>query len=179
VVTATKRSYRLDSNPHTNNLLNASKSFQIMKKSKYYWKLNKEYSLMYYLDSDFRRRLNSLLSRPEQQLSLNLRHKSHEVKNESVLDNAHSLDLSHCRDITDVSAQGDVHTLSLIHYLRVTDVNALGNVNSLDLSECDGITDISTLGNVHKLSLSGCTGITDVSELATVHTRFKLLQWHN
>jgi hypothetical protein len=56
----------------TNKLLNASSRFKMIKKSKYYWKLNKEYSLKYYKNGEFRTRLNSLLVRSVRQLSLNL-----------------------------------------------------------------------------------------------------------
>jgi hypothetical protein len=56
----------------TNNVLNLSKKFIIMKKSKYYWKLNREYSVNYCSDADFKLKLNSLLDLAEKPLLLDL-----------------------------------------------------------------------------------------------------------
>jgi hypothetical protein len=82
----------------------------------------------------------------------------------------HTLNLSCCKGITDVSALGAVHTLNLGYCRNITDVSALGAVHDLNLRFCDNITDVSSLGSVHTLNLSWCTGITDVSSLGAVHT---------
>lgn len=55
-----------------NNLLNVSRRFEILKKLKYYWKLNKKYFAEYYRDDFFRSRVDSLLINSSIQLSLNL-----------------------------------------------------------------------------------------------------------
>lgn len=84
----------------------------------------------------------------------------------------HTLRLSNCQGITDVSALGYVHTLYLSDCHGITDVSALGNVHTLDLSGCQGITDVSALGNVHTLYLYSCERITDVSMLGNVPKLF-------
>jgi hypothetical protein len=96
----------------TNNLLNVSVRFQTIKKAKYYWKLNKEYSLKYHDDEDFKIRLNSLLTRSERQLSLNLEN-CDGVHDISVLSNIHSLNLNSCRNLTTMKAPGKIHKLDL------------------------------------------------------------------
>lgn len=86
--------------------------------------------------------------------------------------NVEELDLSFCHNVTDVSSLGNssIHTLSLAGCEKVTDVSTLGNMLKLNLKLCTGVTDVSTLGNVHTLDLSRCTGVTDVSSLGGVHT---------
>ena len=51
--------------------------------------------------------------------------------------NVHYLDLSECREITDVSALANVHTLNLSGCEKITDVSALGNVHTLSLRSCN------------------------------------------
>jgi hypothetical protein len=152
----------------TNNLLNVSIRFQTIKKANYYLKLNKEYSLKYHDNEDFKIWLNSLLNRSERQLSLNLEN-CDGVHDISVLSNIHSLNLNSCRNLTNMSGPGKIHKLDLSNCNSVTDVGALGSVHSLDLSGCQGITDVSALGNVHALGLVGCNKITDISALINVH----------
>jgi hypothetical protein len=152
----------------TNNLLNVSIRFQTIKKAKYYWKLNKEYSLKYHDDEDFKIRLNSLLTRSERQLSLNLEN-CDGVHDISVLSNIHSLNLNSCRNLTTMSAPGKIHKLDLSNCNSITDVSALSGLHSLDLSGCQGITDVSALNNVHSLGLVGCNTVCDISALINVH----------
>ena len=47
---------------------------------------------------------------------------------------------------------GHVHTLDLSGCDGITDVSALGGVLTLDLINCTGITDVSALGGVHTLT---------------------------
>ena len=70
--------------------------------------LNKEYSLMYYVDVLFRNKVLHKIFNPNKQLYL---------------------DLSESDNITDVSAFGNVHTLNLRHCHNIIDVSALGNVH--------------------------------------------------
>jgi len=114
-----------------------------------HYKLNKEYSLLYYDDISFRNRVLSEIFNPYKQLHL---------------------DLSECNQITDVSALGKTHTLLLMHCDKIKDVSPLGKVHNLDLSYCDNIEDVSALGNVSNLNLHGCLKIKDVSALSKVHT---------
>ena len=97
-----------------------------------YIRLNRNYSIRYYEDEEFRTLVHSRVENPSNQLSL---------------------DLSECRNITDVSALGGVHTLSLSGCWNITDVSALGGVHTLDLEGCDSITDVSSLNNVPNLTL--------------------------
>ncbi len=54
----------------------------------------------------------------------------------------HTLDLSYCQNITDVSMFGNCHTLDLRYCHKIKDIRALGNVYSLNISGCN-ITDVS------------------------------------
>ena len=105
------------------------------------YKLNRQYSLMYYDDILFRNKVLSKIFNSLKQLHL---------------------DLNGCDNITDVSALGNVHTLNLCYCNKITDVSALGHVHTLNLSGCNKITDVSKLGNVYTLDLSNCNKIKDV-----------------
>jgi hypothetical protein len=52
-----------------------------------------------------------------------------------------------------------VHTLDLSRCKHITDVSALGGVQVLDISRCFGVTDVSALGKVRTLNLEGCNQI--------------------
>jgi hypothetical protein len=58
-----------------------------------------------------------------------------------------------------------VHTLNLSYCKNITNVSVLGNVYDLDLSYCNNITDVCAFENVHlpKLYLSSYENITDNS----------------
>ena len=133
------------------------------------YKLNKEYSLMYYDNVLFRNGVLSKIINPYKQLYLNLTC-CDKITNISALGNVHTLNLSYCDKITDVSTLGRVHTLNLSYCYKITDVSTLGRVHTLNLSWCRNITDVSALGLVHTLNLSNCDNITDVSALGRVHT---------
>ena len=104
------------------------------------------------------------------------------------LANIHTLDLTGCQQLTDVSALrtvrnldltmtdvedvsqlGTVDTLILSCCKRITDVSHLGTVRVLILMGCDGVSDVSQLGSVHHLDLSRCCNVGDVSQLGSVH----------
>jgi hypothetical protein len=91
------------------------------------------------------------------------------VRNVSNLRKVHTLLLQHCSEVEDVSPLKNVHNLSLINCKKVTNVSSLEGVHTLDLSYCTGINDVSSLGKVHNLSLHGCTNVTDVSSLGEVY----------
>jgi len=75
--------------------------------------LNKKYSLKFYEDEEFRKRVHSSIDDPSKQLSLNL---------------------SDCLNVKDVSVLGGVHTLNLKGCLNVSDVSVLSGVHTLNLS---------------------------------------------
>jgi len=104
---------QIQSYTNINALLNSSKQFKRDKYEVYYWKLNKEYSLKYYNDMDFRGTINNLVYKTKYQLSL---------------------DLSRCEHLTDISMLGNVHTLNLHDCVQITDVSMLRNVHTLNLS---------------------------------------------
>ncbi len=90
-----------------NNISNVSREFQEIKRSNFYWKLNKGRSLAYCNDGTFKSRLDSLLSNTGLQLSLNLN--SCGMNSDiSALGNVNTLDISCCSEICDVSALGNV-----------------------------------------------------------------------
>lgn len=53
----------------------------------------------------------------------------------ACLGNTHTLNLTGCLDITDISMLGNVHTL-ILNAAATADVSMLGNVHTLDLSDC-------------------------------------------
>ena len=69
----------------------------------------------------------------------------------SSLGNVHTLNLTDCKGITDVSSLGNVHILDLSGCERITDVSSLRNVHTLYLSEFEGISDMGSLGNVNEV----------------------------
>ena len=140
--------------------------FAILKKYINY-KLNREYSLMYYDDILFRNIVLNKIFNPSKQLHINLS-ECDNIIDVSALGHIHTLDLTNCENITDVSALGNIHTLYLTG-CNITDVSMLGNVHKLVLRCCYDITDVSALGNVYTLNLSNCYNITDVSSLGNVH----------
>ena len=76
------------------------------------YKLNSQYSLMYYDDILFRNIVLNKIFNSNKQLHL---------------------DLSNCKNIIDVSILGNVHTLNLKDCINILDVSELGNVNNLNL----------------------------------------------
>lgn len=138
------------SNTSMNNLLNVSRKFQILKRTKFYWNLNRKYSAKYYNNTEilrlngeisFKMRLEFLLTDTRIQLSLNLSSSSY---------------------LTDVKTLGCLHTLNLSCCTKLKDVQALCDVYDLNLSDCYNIIDVSKLANVNTLNLSGCYKIIDV-----------------
>jgi hypothetical protein len=109
--------------PYTelNNSLTVSRNFRDLKRSIFYWKLNKEYSLKYFMDTNYRIRLDLLIANSKTQLSLDLSRFS-EITNVSTLGNVHELNLSECANLTDVSALGSVHALDLSSCVRIRDI---------------------------------------------------------
>ena len=76
------------------------------------------------------------------------------------------------KDTTGNTTPKTQHTLNLSDCDELVDVSALRNVHhTLDLSGCDELEDVSALGNVHTLDLSGCDQLVDISALRNVqHT---------
>ena len=86
-------------------------SFTTLKKYIKY-KLNIDYSLIYYEDIAFRNIITSKIFNPYKQLHLDL-NGCDNITDVSILDNVHTLDLSWCYGITDVSMPGKVYLLSV------------------------------------------------------------------
>ena len=84
----------------------------------------------------------------------------------------HTMVLSDCQGINDVSALGGVHTLYLNGCRGIFDFSTLGSVRNLDLSQCPNVVDVSALGGVHTLYLCYCPNVVDVSALGGVHNLY-------
>ena len=104
-----------------------------------YYKLNKEYSLQYYNDINFRNRIYSKLTNPILQLWLNL------TNYDEIIDDG----LKHL---------GRIHTLELYGCELITNegIKHLGRLNTLILKGCEQITDerikrISTIKTLTKI----------------------------
>ena len=76
------------------------------------------------------------------------------------------------RSESGVTRVGSVHTLNLSKCKNIKDVSALGSVLKLDLSDCQNIIDVSALGSVHELNLHGCKKIKDIGNLFAVSIHF-------
>ena len=135
-----------------NIILNVSKQFKEYKKQYYIYNFNKEISLLYYNDINFKNKINSSVLYSNKQIKLNL-YQCQIITDVSVLDNVHTLNLYGCKNIIDVSTLGNVNTLNLSYCNKITDISALGNVHTLNLS-CTNIIDVSALGNVYTLNLN-------------------------
>ena len=98
-------------------------------------------------------------------------YRPYDTKNILSLGDIHTLDLS-LSSIWDVSefSNINIHTLYLSYCRRIKDVSNLGNLHTLDLSNCDQISDVSNLGNLHTLILKGCYKLEDVSMLGNLNT---------
>lgn len=130
-------------------------------------KLNKEYSLEFYRNFQFRSIILSKIIDPYEQLSIDLSD-CDEVVDVKYLNNLRSLDLSCCKNIIDVRSLTNIHTLNLSN-CNISDVSTLGNCHILFLDRCKNITNVSALGKVTKLSLSHCHNLSDVSALGNVY----------
>jgi hypothetical protein len=119
-----------DTNIGTNNLLNVSKRcFHHLKKENYYWKLNRQYSLIYYLSLKYRESILTLMN-TRRQLSLDLSNRSI-IVDVSVLSEEYDLNLSKCLNLIDVRPLSKVHILNLSRCQSLIDVRALSDVPRL------------------------------------------------
>jgi nitrous oxide reductase len=87
--------------------------------------LNREESLRYYENKEYREKINS--------------------KNKKI-----SLNLAYCNNIIDVSNLGSVHTLDLSDCDNIKDVRNLGSVHTLKLSWCKNIKNVSNCKKIEK-----------------------------
>ena len=150
---------------YDNNLLNCNKYLSKLKK----FILNREYSLKYIHDSDFKNLINSKIKCSKSGLSLNLSFSSITDKDLKDLDNLYKLDLTSCNNITDegIKYLGDrnINWLILGCSIKITDkgIKLLVNLHTLQICGCDNITDegIQCLVNLHTLQLVYCDTITD------------------
>jgi hypothetical protein len=114
-----------------------SKKYKMIKKENYYIYLEYCSSLRYSFSASYKSRIDSLITRPEKQLSLDFNHDS----------------LGYDLEVQDVSTLGKVHALNLRRHPYLTDVSVLCNLHKLNLSRCVGISDVSALGNLYELDL--------------------------
>jgi hypothetical protein len=122
-----------DTNIGTNNLLNVSKRyFNHLKKANYYWKFNRQYSLIYYHSLKYRKLVLSLMNKRRQL----------------------SLDLSNRSIIVDVSVLSEEYDLNLSKCLNLIDVRPLSKVHILNLSRCQSLIDVRALCDVPKLGIN-------------------------
>lgn len=144
--------YKKKKNTDANSILNVSKKFNDMKSSNYYLKLNREYSLEYHSNADYKSTLDSLFINPNTQLSINLDH-CNTISDFSPFGNVHTLDISFCNGVSDISALGNVHTLHISGCQGISDVSGLGNVHTLDMMVCDGVRDVRYVGYIQSIYL--------------------------
>lgn len=71
----------------------------------------------------------------------------------------HSVHISNCSELRDVSVFGDVYHLALFNCNNFTNISGLRKVHHLLLYKCNGVTDMSSLSNVKYLQIYGCQRI--------------------
>jgi len=159
------------SNYEQNNLFNSN---SILRKDGTFFKkikLNIYGSLEFLRNEEFRKKILSRCKKFEEQIYLNVYNTNITNEDLKILKSikVHTLDLSYCDNVSDVSNLGGVHTLNLRHCDNISDVSALGGVHTLNLSGCRNVSDVSALGGVHSLNLYNCQNVTDVSALGGVY----------
>jgi len=92
----------------------------------------------------------------------------YEALTPAELGNMHTLYMSGCTDITDVSALAGIHTLDIRWCTAVKDVNALAGIHTLYMSDCTAVKNVSALAGIDELWIRGCTAVTDVSALVGI-----------
>ena len=179
------------------NLFILSKKFICVRYDHAYLRLNTSDSWQYCKNSEFRRKVNSIIRNTNTQIALNCN--AMEITNQMIeeinsvhhiccsfgnivnwqcLINIQSVDLSFS-NIEDVTILKNVRSLNLSHCNHVKDVSALGKVLKLQLSHCNNIRDVNTLGSVTELYINGCTGITDIGSLKNLQILHISLNQHN
>ena len=148
--------------------MNTCTRFQHEKRRLFFWRLTREYSKKFKTEAEFRERLLACVEKPRKQIALNLR-LCPDITDVNNLEGVHTLDLSCCFNLLEISKLTDIQVLAL-SLNNITDVSALGGVHKLNLGGCPNIMDVSALGGVHTLNLCRCRNITDVSCLSGVHT---------
>lgn len=175
------------------SLMNTSKTlFFEIKRETIYLQLNKNYSIQFLLNEEFRILVRRSIYRSDVQLGIDLSCISLLLDNYdlSCLNHLHYVDLS-CTKLTKTNNLGHIHELHLnstdvrditllkhVHTLDMTgctilqlplNSSELRNLYELDLSFCSQLTDVSPLRHIHRLNLSRCVNVVDVCALANVY----------
>ena len=87
------------------------------------------------------------------------------VRCADVMRHLHTLDISCCREIRDVSALRGIHTLNMSWCTVIADVSALAGIHTLHMNGCLRVSDVSALAGIHTLAVTQCTCISDLSAL--------------
>lgn len=101
--------------------------------------------------------------------TLNLSHSNIKDDNLYLLSHIRFLNLSYCKNITNVNSLGMIYHLRLDNCKGITNVSGLQNNHILSLKHAN-ITDVSPLKNTNKLDLSHCYRVYYISELCNVKT---------
>ena len=134
-------------------LFNTNKHYMKYKHTHFYYSLNQQISIDYYMNrKGMRDTINMNVNDPSKQISLYFNNTSY---------------------LNDISVLAGVHKLSLINCSKIADVTPLSNVSILDLSYSKGFSDISTLGSVQHLSLIDC-GRDKIQDLSSLTNNTKL-----
>lgn len=86
----------------------------------------------------------------------------------SILQSLHTVEISKCQHLTDVSSLNNIHHLRINYCQGITDVSTLRNVYFLNLFGCHGITSIFSLNDTHRLGIHKCKRITSIYNLPRV-----------
>ena len=93
---------------------------------------------------------------------------SHNDKLQTLVGNSKHLNISHCKNVRDISTFVDLKGLDISNCVGITDISMLTKLKVLNIDHCTGITDISMLLSLERLNMRNCTGITDISMLTSL-----------
>eukprot|EP01040_Poterioochromonas_malhamensis_P006848 gene6848-7383_t len=153
-------------------------------------KLNKQFSMQYYIDATFRSFIaEQVVMNITKQVSLTYEFTS-AVADVSVLQGVSSIKFAFCKQLTNISSitslkhlilygNCDIENLSALKQLQTLDITSndqlceapdiFGSISSLCLSRCNNLDNIAALGkNTNSLDLSKCIQINQVNHLGNV-----------
>ena len=150
-----------------NELLNTCKSLSAFKRKHYYWKVKEDQ-----MNREVLSKILSRMQSPCKQLSViaisecvSLSGSEANKVSLSELTNVHELRISWYYTLSaedTLRPWSCVHSLEISNCRNISDVSLLGGVHSLKLSWCRSISDISALDGVHHLEIFCCLQLPDV-----------------
>ena len=146
-------------------LLDINKHYRSYKIATCYYKLNKKQSFEYLINQNgMRDKVESSVANPNKQLSLTFNNKS--FPDVSMFANVHSLTLTNCSSVRDLSPLGKLSYLDLSGTRGITYISPLVNLDTLILSEVKKMGMLPTNLNVKHLTFTYYGNLRNIQGLA-------------